>query len=235
MTSTWKTSADSLVSDLRNVFGTRLLAVVAYGPRIEGDTDTPLTCLALVSSLTAEDLQSCAQFARRWSRAHIATPLILPSQEFMRSLDTFPLEYGEIIRAHELVYGDNPFTSATIASDDVRRACELQAKSHLVHLREAFIESGGRPTDVAELVTTSAPAFTQLLRNVARLNRVTTDDRSEVTRAGARAVGIPEELVADMLNLERRPGVPATDPSRLFPEYLAAVEQLARAVDGWRA
>ena len=101
MTSTWKTSADSLVSDLRNVFGTRLLAVVAYGPRIEGDADAPLTCLALVSSLTAEDLQSCAQFARRWSRAHIATPLILPSQEFMRSLDTFPLEYGEIIRAHD--------------------------------------------------------------------------------------------------------------------------------------
>ncbi|HVQ15988.1 MAG TPA: hypothetical protein VMS40_20450, partial [Vicinamibacterales bacterium] len=151
------------------------------------------------------------------------------------SLDTFPLEYGEIIRAHELVYGDNPFISATIAADDVRRACELQAKSHLVHLREAFIESGGKPTDVAELVATSAPAFTQLLRNVARLNRVTTSDRSEVTRAGARAVGIPEELVADMLNLERRPGVPATDPSRLFPEYLAAVEQLARAVDGWRA
>jgi hypothetical protein len=47
-------------------------------------------------------------------------------------------------------------------------------------------------------------------------------------------VGIPEELVADMLNLERQPGINATDPSRLFPEYLAAVEQLARAVDTWR-
>src|SRR4029453_11189343 len=133
-----------------------------------------------------------------------------------------------------LVYGDNPFSSATIASDDVRRACEQQAKSHLVHLREAFIESGGAPTAVAELVTASAPAFTQLLRNVARLNSVTTSDKTEVTRAGARAVGIPEDLVADMLSLERQPGVRATDPSRLFPEYLAAVEQLARAVDRFR-
>ena len=115
----------------------------------------------------------------------MATPLMLPRRRFMRSLDTFPLEYGEIIRAHELVYGDNPFSSAAIARR-LRRACELQAKSHLVHLREAFIESGGRPTGVAELVTTSAPAFTLLLRNVARLNSVTTDDRSEVTRAGAR-------------------------------------------------
>ncbi len=147
MTSTWKASADSLVSDLRNVFGTRLLAVVAYGPRIEGDTDTPLTCLALVSSLTAEDLQSCAQFARRWSRAHIATPLILPSQEFIRSLDTFPLEYGEIIRAHELVYGDNPFSSATIASDE----CAGRANSRprviwFTSGRPSSSRVAGRPT-----------------------------------------------------------------------------------------
>jgi hypothetical protein len=235
MTPTWKPAADSLVADLQNVFGVRLLAVVAYGPLIEGTANAPLTCLALVGDLTADDLQACAQFVRRWNRARVATPLIMPSQEFLRSLDTFPLEYGEIIRTHELVFGDNPFTTAVIAPEDFRRACELQAKSHLVHLREAFIEAGGRPTDVAELVTTSAPAFTQLLRNVARLNSVTTNDRGDVTRAGARAVGIPEELVADMLHLERQPGIPATDPSRLFPEYLAAVEQLARAVDGWRA
>ena len=235
MTSTWKTAADTLVGDLRNVFGSRLQAVVAYGPQIEGASHEPLLCLALVESLTAEDLQACAQYLRRWIRTHIATPLIVPAHEFMRSLDTFPLEYGEIIRAHELVYGDDPFSAATIASEDLRRACEQQAKSHLLHLREAFIESGGRPTDVAELVTSSAPAFTLLLRNVARLNSVTMSDRGEVTRAGARAVGIPEELVADMLNLERHTGMPATDPSRLFPEYLAAVEQLARAVDGWRA
>jgi hypothetical protein len=235
MTPTWKTAADSLVGDLRNVFGDRLVAVVAYGPRVEGAANVPLASLALVASLMADDLHACAQFARRWSRGQVATPLIMPSQEFMRSLDTFPLEYGEIIRAHELVYGDNPFQGAVIAPDDLRRACELQTKSHLLHLREAFIESGGRPTDVAELVTTSAPAFTLLLRNVARLNSVTTSDRTEVTRAGARAVGIPEELVADMLNLERQPGIAATDPSRLFPEYLAAVEQLARAVDTWRA
>jgi hypothetical protein len=235
MTPSWKTAADSLSADLRNVFGDRLRAVVAYGPRIDGDAQAPLTCLALVSTLTAEDLQACARLTRRWHRAHVATPLVMPAHEFMRSLDTFPLEYGEIIRAHELVFGDNPFSTATIAADDLRRACELQAKSHLVHLRESFIESGGIPTAVAELVTASAPAFTLLLRNVARLGSVTTRDRTEVTRAGARAVGIPEELVADMLNLERQPGIPATDPSRLFPEYLAAVEQLARAVDGWRA
>jgi hypothetical protein len=145
------------------------------------------------------------------------------------------LEYGEIVRAHERVFGDDPFVGVAIAPDDLRRACETQIKSHLVHLREAFIESGGKPGAVASLVRASAPAFTVLLRNVARLTGVITNDRAEATRLGARAVHISEHLVADLLSLEHTRGVVAVDSARLFPEYLAASEQLAHAVDTWRA
>jgi hypothetical protein len=235
MASTWKTAAESLAADLRGVFGARLRSVVAYGPHLEGDADAPLTCMALVASLTTEDLQGCATLASRWGRSHIATPLILPESEFRRSLDAFPLEYGEIIRAHERVFGDNPFLDVVIASDDLRRACETQVKSHLVHLREAFIESGGKPSAVARVVQASAPGFTALLRNVARLTGVITNDRVEATRLGAQAVRISEHLVADLLSLEHISGVTAVDSARLFPEYLAASEQLANAIDTWRA
>ena len=103
-------AADSLVADLRNVFGDRLLAVVAYGPRDggHGQRHSP------VSRSSAAWPPTICRRARS-SRGggvgrNVATPLIMPSQEFMRSLDTFPLEYGEIIRTHELVYGDDPFT-----------------------------------------------------------------------------------------------------------------------------
>src|SRR5678815_5142901 len=188
--SSWQTTADSLASDLRGVFGDRLRSVAAYGPHVEGDTTMPLTCLALVASLTADDLNACAALSPRWERSHIGTPLILPEAEFRRSLDAFPLEYGEVIRTHHIVFGNNPFIDISIAPGDLRRACETQIKSHLVHLREAFIESGGRPGAVASLVAASAPAFMALLRNVARLNSVSISDRGEVTRAGARAVGI---------------------------------------------
>ena len=235
MTSTWSAAAKSLAADLRSVFGDRLRSVVAYGPHLEGDGDAPLTCLALVASLTADDLQGCARLAPRWARAQVATPLILPESEFRRSLDVFPLEYGEIIRAHERVFGDDPFAGVAISPDDLRRACETQIKSHLVHLRETFIESGGKPGALASLVKASAPAFTALLRNVARLNGVLTSDRAEATRLGARAVQISEHLVADLLSLEQSGGMVAVDSARLFPEYLAASEQLAHAVDTWRA
>src|SRR5215510_16470752 len=235
MTVDWKPAAESLAVDLRRVFGERLKSVVAYGPNLEGDAHAPLTCLALVASLTADDLHACATQAGKWMRAQVAAPLILPEQEFRRSLDAFPLEYGEIIRAHERVFGDNPFAGVQIALDDLRRACETQIKSHLVHLREGYIEAGGRPSAVADLVTSSAPGFTALLRNVARLNGVMTRDRADATRRGARAANLPEHVVDDVLALEHKPGNSGVDAARIFPDYLGAVEQLARTVDAWHA
>ena len=224
-----------LAADLKQVFTDRLRSVVAYGPHIEGDHEAPITCLALVDSLELGDLDQCARLAPRWDRQHLATPLIVPTQEFGRSLDAFPLESNEILRAHQRVFGDDPFDGASISRDDLRRACETQIKSHLVHLREAFIESGGQPGPVGRLVAASAPAFTALLRNVARLNGVLNSDRAEATRLGAQSVRIPQQLVADLLSLEHSSGMVAVDSARLFPEYLAAVEHLAHAVDTWRA
>jgi hypothetical protein len=160
--------------------------------------------------------------------------LILAESEFRRSLDAFPLEYGEIIRAHQRVYGQDPFVGLAIAQEDLRRACETQIKSHLLHLREGFIEAGGRPQAIEALVSLSAPAFTALLRHVAHLGGLTAPDRVTLTRDGARQAGVPDSVVAAMLSLERPTPLASTDGARLFPEYLAAVEHLARYVDAWR-
>jgi hypothetical protein len=236
MTSTLSTAAAApLVADLQMVFGERLRSVVTYGPQNEGHSAAPVTCMALVSSLTVADLDACARLASRWKRARIATPLILPEDEFRRSLDAFPLEYGEIIRTQQHVFGDDPFAGAAIEREDLRRACETQIKSHLLHLRQGYIETGGQPSAIAALVSESAAAFAGLLRNVARLTGVNVSERMESTRGGARAAGVPDGIISELLALEHPSSIPTGDPARLFPEYLAAVEQLARTVDTWRA
>ena len=56
----------------------------------------------------------------------------------------------------------------------------------------------------------------------------------QTTLEGARIAGLPDRVVADVLALERPTTIPQSDPARLFPEYLAAVEQLARTVNSWR-
>src|SRR5262245_54652883 len=156
---TARSTAESLVADLRTIFGARLRSVVVYGAAsAAAHGDEPVACVALVDSLTAVDLEACARSAGAWQRRGLATPLVLPESEFRRSLDAFPLEYGEIIRAHTNVYGHDPFEGVAVQPEDLRRACETQVKSHLVHLREGFIEAGNKPQGVAALITSSAPA-----------------------------------------------------------------------------
>lgn len=230
---TWQSAAHGLVNDLRDVFGDRLRSLVAYGPHVDGNAAAPLTCLALVTSLGVTDLEACARHSARWHRNRIATPLVLSDTEFRSSLDAFPLEYGEIIRSHQRVFGTDPFDGVAIAQADFRRACETQIKSHLVHLREGFIESGGEPSAIASLVAASAPGFTALLRHAAWLNGSAAKERLEATREGAREAGISDDIVASLIALEQQPSTRTSDPARLFPEYVAAVEQLARTVDTW--
>jgi hypothetical protein len=233
MASDWRGATSQLALDLQAIFGARLRTVVAYGAPVDGQADGPATALALVSSLTSEDLDACASHNSRWERQGLATPLILPEQEFHRSLDVFPLEYGEIIRAHVHVFGADPFQDAVIHEADLRRACELQIKSHLLHLREGYMEARGSTKAIAHLVAGAAPAFASLLRNVAHLRGVSSKERMEATRRGAQAAGVPEAVVDAVLALEHGSTAGAVDAARLFPSYLAAVEQLANAVDRW--
>ena len=235
MAQTWKPAAESLTRDLGGIFRGRLLSIVAYGGQVDGNATAPLQSLALVSSLTAGDLEACAHLAAHWARVGIGTPLILPDGEFRASLDVFPLEYGEIVRAHTLVYGTDPFEGVSISAGDLRLACEAQAKSHLLHLRQGYVQTGGRLPAVARLVAESAPAFAALLRNVGRLTGVQTSDRMEATRHGAKSAGLSLDTVDAILALESPSALPASDPARLFPDYLAAVERLAAVVDQWRA
>jgi len=223
--------AEVLVDALTRIFGDRLRSIVAYGPSPSGDARP--ASLVLVSSVSAADLEACAREARRWRRRGLTTPLILPEAEFRRSLDAFPLEYGEILRSHTRVFGDDPFADVSIDRAHLRRAIERQVTSHLLHVREEFIETDGRPQQVVALLRDAAPAFASLLRHVAWLAG-TEGDRSESARAGARLAGLDGPIVEAILALEAPGDVSIADPSPLFADYLAAVERLRAAVDTWR-
>src|SRR5690349_9609457 len=96
--------------DLQSIFGERLHAFAAYGH----PGAAPAPSLALVQSISADDLDRCAAHAAAWHRAGCATPLLLTKEEFAGSLDAFPIEYGEILATHHVLYGLDPFAGMTI-------------------------------------------------------------------------------------------------------------------------
>ena len=236
MSADQRSAAATLATDLRQTFGRRLHALVAYG--LAGH-DQLLHTLALVDDVTFADLTACAPSVRRWRRAGLAVPLLLSRVEFDRSLDVFPVEYGEIVANHVTIVGADPFAGARIAEADLRRACELQAKSHLIHLREGFLEAGGEPQETVYLIASSLHAFRALLGNIARLDRGATAQDAPAAEEAALAafaehtIGVPGATVRDILGFKPAAGAIA-EPTELLGRYVSATERIWEYVDGWK-
>jgi hypothetical protein len=233
-------AVQTLERDLRGIFGSRLQSLVIYGQRAHaGPTDThhrhdqrPTPTLAVVESMTHDDLRAAADRVAAWHNAGLATPLLIAAREFERSLDAFPLEFGAILADHVVVSGSNPFAALAVDSADVRRACEVQARSHLLHLREGYLETRGRADALSDLIVQSAGAFAALIASVARLEGRAGDDPAGAARHVERVLDLPG-AVFEVTKLAGGKEISSADAERLFPPYLAAVERLVSHVDGW--
>jgi hypothetical protein len=223
----------ALDRDLRSIFGARLRSLIAYGS-VAGDDRA--STLAVVDGLSADDLRACVGRVAAWDDAGLGTPLFVATHEFERSLDAFPFEFGAILADHAVISGADPFVGLRVETSHLRHACEVQARSHLLHLREGFLETRGRSDALAELLLRSAPPLVALLQSVVRLE----DDRRTTPPEAAAAiveqkVGVPPGSLAEITRLVGCKEVPSDDARRLFPPYLDAVQRLTAYVDRWRA
>jgi len=219
---------ETLERDLREIFSGRLQSLVHYGARAHkaashhrhghhGAHEPALVhTLVVVETLTADDLLGCARRITSWHEAGLATPLMLPAMELDRSLDVFPFEFSAIIADHAVISGTSPFDGLRVEPADLRRACEIQARGHLLHLREGYVEARGRDDALAVLIVRSAPAWASLLENMARL-----ENRAAGADEVSKLVGVKE--------------ISNEEAVRIFPAYLEAVVNLTKHVDTWTA
>jgi hypothetical protein len=240
----------ALERDLRGIFGSRLQSLAIYGQRGSAhaahdahathghaahDHVAPTRTLAVVESMTLDDLRAAARQVERWHDEGLATPLVVAAHEFERSLDAFPLEFGAILADHVVVSGENPFASLRVDPADVRRACEVQARSHLLHLREGFLETRGRGDALSVLIVQSAPAFVALVMSLARLDGRATEDPAAAARHVERIVGLADGPIAEVVTLAHARDMSSAAAERLIAPYVDAVEKLVSYVDGWSA
>jgi hypothetical protein len=223
----------ALDRDLRGVFGRRLRSLVAYQPAVAAGAQDGTPTLAVVDEVTAEDLRACAGRMAAWHDAGLATPLLLGVQEFGRSLDAFPVEFGAILASHVVVSGADPFAGLSVDPSHLRHACEIQARSHLLHLREGYLETRGRGDEIAGLITRSATPLAALLMSVARLHGKPASDPAAAAQIVERELG----LASDSLGAAAKVAAGATLTSdagrRIFPSYLEAVDRLTQYIDRW--
>jgi hypothetical protein len=238
-----------LERELQRIFGSRLQSLSIYGQRAHaphgngdghvagahGPAAPPTHTLAVVASLTADDLRACATNVEAWHGAGLATPLLVAAGEFEQSLDAFPLEFGAILADHVVVSGRGPFELLAVDPADLRRACEVQARSHLIHLREGFLETRGRADALAVLIVQSAAAFAALISSIARLEGRDAGDPGAEGRHVERELTLAAGSVTEVTALVGVHEISSEEGERIFPRYLDAVQRLVAYVDGWSA
>ena len=215
-----------LAADLTRIFRDRFVALVAYDPAAS---------LGFVETLTADDLEACSALVETWHREALATPLVLTPDEFRRSLDAFPLEYQAILDRHVLVAGRDPFGGCRIDAADLRRACETQARSHLIHLRQGWMEAGAHPHELVGLVARSAAPLRALLTSVAELQGVKVASADELAAFAEREAGMAGAVVRAVLALENTTPEHDQDVRSLLPAYLEAAGRLWSFIDAWKS
>ncbi|HWW87544.1 MAG TPA: hypothetical protein VNZ26_28290 [Vicinamibacterales bacterium] len=239
----------TLERELRGIFHERLKSLTVYGQSSHGsgragkgehdshgahDHDATTHTMAIVDTLGHDDLRACGKRLRAWHDEGLATPLLMAAHEFETALDVFPLEFGAILDDHVVVFGTSPFDGLKVDPADVRRACEGQARSHLLHLRGGYLETHGRSDALAVLIVRSAPPLAALLKSVARLEGVGATDAAAAGRHAERTLGLAGGALGDIVNLVGIREISSEQAERLFPPYLDAMERLVKYVDGWR-
>jgi hypothetical protein len=211
-----------MAADFTRVFGERFDALIAYAPERGA---------AFASAITAADLDALSMLTDVWHRSGLATPLVLTSEEFRRSLDAFPLEYQAILDRHVVIAGTPPFAGSTVPREELRRACETQAKGHLVHLRQSWLDAAGHNDDLAHRVAASALPLRVLLSHVASLRGHAGVDTGQFA---ADILPAHADVLRAVLALEHNDAGEKAMIPRL-PQYLAACEAIWAFVDEWRA
>lgn len=219
---------DRLAADLTRVFGGRFTALLAYGPT---------RAAAFASTITADDLDGLAPLAERWHRDGLATPLLLTPDEFVRSLDAFPLEYDVIVRRHIVIAGTLPFTAERPEDADLRRACEVEAKAFLIHLRQGWLQAGSDHDAQDALLLHSADPLRALLSNVARLQRAPADTDDQLVEFGATTMALDATVLRKVFAYDRGSGGAAHShhDTAFLTGYLRTAEALWAFVDRWHA
>ena len=237
----------ALERDLRGIFGSRLRSLVVYGLRARAAADhrheshatqhhqgrAVTHTLAVVDTLSIDDLRACTGRVEAWHDDGLATPLVLAAHEFGRSLDAFPFEFGAILADHLLVSGSDPFDGLKVDMADLRRACEVQARGHWLHLREGYLETRGRGDGLAVLIVESAPAFAALVTSVAQLDTAAVPaDVAAAARHVERHLSLPS-TASEIVALAGVSEISSAEAERLFTPYLETVERLVKHVDAW--
>jgi len=224
------------VKEVKGVFGEQMEGMLLYGSAVRGEFlpgRSNLNILLLVPSYDSVVLKQYSAVHRQWSKEQIVVPLFLTEEELRFSAAVFPLEFLEIQEQHRVLGGRDPFIGFHVKTDRLREAVVQGLMSHLLRLRQRYVEGSGGTEATTILLPLSITSTLPLLRGVQRLlGRPVLSHSDAMIKDVAEQLTLDLQGLLDVLLLKRGQISPGPhEIPRLFDRYLQAVTLLTRTVE----
>ena len=230
-----KTISD-FVSRLRAAAGVNLESVILFGSAAAGDyhpefSNVNLFCVIRDSSFAA--LQTVAPAVKWWNAQKQPPPLFMTHDEIKHSTDVFTIELLDMQQHHRVLFGEDLVQGLSIPANLHRVQVEYELREKIALLRQHLLLASGNDSRMWELLLRSVSSFATLFRHVLIvLGRDAPVGKREAVQTLSKQIGFDASGILQVLDVrERKSDRKKFNVSDVFSRYLAALEQVAAAVD----
>ncbi len=153
-------------------FSNTVDSIYVYGSVVTKDfipEQSDVNSLVLFDRFSFQDTRRMQPIVSSGLKKRVAAPLCLSVETFMRSADTFPLEFIEIKDTHRCLYGGiDRVLDLEIPRELLRVKIEEQIKGKLIRLRQIVMEQGENPKQLIEVVMDAQRQLFPVFRNLLR-------------------------------------------------------------------
>jgi len=220
-------------SRLKELFGNDLLTVALYGSAARGTfrkNVSDINVLVLLENSSPLKIFEMGRVIKPFLRKYRLNPRVMTREEFVSSADVFPLEYGDIKDAHEIIYGDAEILNIDLRHAHLRYEVEEKIRGAVGDMRYLILASGGNEKTLAKLLALWSGLCGTIFRGLLRLKKV--DNIPADTDALLQRISAEYKVPLDgFAALERFKRGEKTSAIELAESLLNPLKALARIVN----
>jgi hypothetical protein len=227
---------NDFVNRLRAAAGANLESVILFGSAVAGDfhpefSNVNLFCVIRDSSFAA--LQTLAPAVKWWSAQKQPPPLFMTHDEIKHSVDVFTIELIDMQQHHRVLFGEDVVRGLSIPANLHRVQVEYELREKLALLRQHLLLAAGKDSRLWELLLRSVSSFATLFRHaLIVLGHDAPVGKRDAVQTLSKQIGFDASGILQVLDVrEQKSDRKKLNVTDVFSRYLAALEQVAAAVD----
>lgn len=229
---------EKLVEELKHACPAGLRSVILYGSAAAGDhvgKQSDHNVLVVTKDLGIDTLNALSKVATAWAKAGNPAPLLFTEERLAQATDVFPIELLDIRECRNVLYGEDVVAGLEIDTKNLRLEIEHELRGKLIHLRQSYLLTQGKPRAVADLMTQSLSTFLVLFRAALRLLDETVPTKKfEALEKLSTHLGFDVSVFQTVQNLKAGViKIKDVEMEPLFSNYLKTIECVIDAVDAY--